>query len=212
MTTPHNNLPGQMTLTTLENELGVDSTKLKLSVEIVLQEYILNGCNIEAAYRKGYPKSTKQSAVANGSRLLKSEAVQRRIVEIRQELERRYAVDAQAVVRLLSMSMSVDRRKFVNDEGRPLALHELDSEAAAITDVRISIDRHGTKHAIPVVPERRKAAGDLAKILGITREKIVIQGDFSHLSDEQLEAESQRIMARAVKDNPERFRQLLEQG
>ncbi len=208
----HSKVPGQATFPTLTAEFGYPSiTHLNPRQEKLCWEFVLNGSNIKSAYLKAYPGSQERSAISNGCRLLKTEAVQRRITEIKRELLQRYAVDAQSVVRLLTMSMNVDRRLFVNDEGKPLEFHELEPEAAAITDIEIVFDRHGNKHARPVVVERIKAGVELAKIMGITREKIEISGDFSRYTDEQLDAEEQRLEAQIVKDNPERIRQILEQ-
>ena len=74
------------------------------------------------------------------------------------------------------MSMGVDRREFVDAEGKPLEIQDLPPEASAITDIQIVLDRHGKKHAIPVVPERMKAAVELAKIMGITKDKVEFSG------------------------------------
>lgn len=170
-------VPGQATLPTLQDEMGFAAIKhLKPQHEVVVWEFVLNGGNGKLAYQKGYPGTKETSALANSCRLLKSERIQQRIAEVRAELQRRYAVDAQSVVRLLTMSMGVDRRLFIDEKGKPLDFHALPPEAAAITDIQIVMDRHGTKHAIPVVPERIKAAMELAKIMGITKEKIELTG------------------------------------
>lgn len=214
MNTTHSKIPGQAVLHELVNEFGYDSiTHLKPQQEKFCREFVLNGSNARNAYLQAYPTSQERSAGANGSRLLKTQTIQQRILEIRQELHRRYAVDAQSIIRVLTMSMNADRRQFVDRQGKPLELHELDSEAAAITDVEIILDRHGKKHAIPVVPERIKAAVELAKILGITREKIEISNDFSNLTDEQLEEYAQQATIKAVEEmakrSPEKLKELL---
>lgn len=210
MSTQNSNIPGQLAL--LAADLGYDSIRhLKPAQERFCREYVLNSNNVKGAYLQAYPKSKEQSAIVNGSRLLKTEVIQKRIAEIRQELQYRFSVDAQSVVRLLTMSMNVDRRLFTDSEGKPLELHELDAEAAAITDIEIVIDRHGRKHTKPIIPERMKAAVELAKIMGITREKIEISGDYKGLTDEQLEAESQQVLINIIKENPELIKHLLTQ-
>lgn len=170
-------VPGQATLPALEGEIGYGAiTCLKPQQEAYIWEFVLNGGNSKQAYLKAYPGTKETSALANSCRLLKSERIQQRITEVRSELQRRYAVDAQSVVRLLTMSMGVDRRQFIDEKGNPLELHKLQPEAAAITDIQIVLDRHGKRHVIPVVPERIKAAMELAKIMGITKEKIELTG------------------------------------
>lgn len=171
-------IPGQATLPTLENEFGYDSlTHLSPKQERFCREFVLNNNDTKNAYLKAYPGSKEHSASANGCRLLKTEAAQERIAEIRQELNRRYAADAQSIVRLLTMSMHADRRQLVNDEGTPLELHELSPELAAIIDVEIVIDRHGKKHVIAVIPERLAAAKELANIMGLHKAAIINPDD-----------------------------------
>lgn len=169
-------ITGQITLPDLEHELGYSAIKhLSPANELFAQEYVLNGRNAPLAYQIANPKSSEKSAMANSYRLLRTEKIQQRITELQGELQRRYAVETQAVVRLLSMSMSVDRRQFVDLEtGKPLDLHKLPPEAAAITDIEFVLDRHGTKHVIPVVVTRTKAAEVLAKIMGLANDRIEI--------------------------------------
>lgn len=163
-------LPGQSTLPGMAEEIGYDSiTNLRPPQERFCQEYVLGGSDAKSAYLRAYPAVSEKSAIVNAARLLSSEKVKLRISEIRTELQRRFAVDAQSVVALLALSMGIDRRQFVDHEGKPLAIHELPAEAAAIVDIEIILDRHGKKHAVPMIPERMKAAVELAKIMGITK-------------------------------------------
>jgi phage terminase small subunit len=174
-------VPGQATLPALESELGYGAIKtLKPQIEVCCWEYVLNGGSAKDAYLKAYPGSSETSALANASRLLKTEKVQRRLTEIRAELQRKYAVDAQSILRLLAMTAGVDRRQFVAEDGRPLEIHELGPEAASIVDVEIVMDRFGKKHAVAQVPERMKAAVELAKIIGLSKEKLEVSGAIGH--------------------------------
>jgi hypothetical protein len=166
-------VPGQAVLPALTEDFGYASiTHLKPQQERFCWEFVLNNSNGKSAYLLAYPGSKDTSALANSCRLLKLEAIQKRITEIRAELQRRYATDAQTVIRLLTMTLQTDRRQFVDTDGTPLELHQLGPEAAAITDVEIVMDRNGKKHAIPVAPKRVSAAVELAKIMGITKDKI----------------------------------------
>ncbi|MDD2850440.1 MAG: terminase small subunit [Desulfuromonadaceae bacterium] len=170
-------IPGQATLPALESELGYGAiTHLKPQAEAFCWQYVLSASNAKDAYLKSYPGSSETSALANSSRLMKTKKVQQRLTEIRTELQHRYAVDAQSILRLLTMTAGVDRRQFVAEDGRPLELHELPPEAAAIVDIEIVMDRHGKKHAIAQVPERLKAAVELAKIIGLSKEKLEVSG------------------------------------
>jgi hypothetical protein len=188
----------QATLPSLENELGYAAiTNLNNEQELFCWEYVLSGANAKLAYSIAYPKSKDTSSVSHASRLLKTDRVQKRIAEIREELQRRYRLDAQSVIGLLSMTMQADRRQFVDrDSGRPLDVHELPPEAAAITDIEIIIDRNGCKRAIPVVPKRISAADSIARILGINKDKVEFSGSVNvSVSDdiEQMDELRQRF-------------------
>ena len=169
-------ITGQITLPELEHELGYSAIKnLSPANELFCQEYVLNGSNAPLAYQIANPKSSEKSALANSYRLLRTDKIQQRINELQEELKRRYRVEAESVVRLLSMSMSVDRRLFVDLEtGKPLDLHMLGPEASSIADVEFTIDRNGTKHVLPVVPPRIKAAEVLCKIMGLADSRVEI--------------------------------------
>lgn len=169
-------VPGQQTLPELELELGYSAARLRPAHEKFCSEYVLSGAAAKLAYLHAYPGSSEASAMANACRLLKTTKIQERIAEVRQELNRRFGVGAADVIRLLAMSMQVDRRQFVDDQGRPLDLHMLPAEAAAIVDVEVVMDRHGVKHALPVIPKRMAAADSLAKVMGINKEKIEHSG------------------------------------
>lgn len=165
----NHSVSGQAILPDLVPEFGFGSTAgLKPQHERFCWEFGLNNGNAKSAYLKSYPGSKEASALANACRLLKSDRIQQRISEIRAELNRRYSVDASKVIQHLSMSLQVDRRQFVSEEGKPLDIHELPPEAAAIADLEIVTDRNGTKRAVTVVPDRTRAAVELAKIIGIS--------------------------------------------
>lgn len=172
----NNIVPGQQTLPDLELELGYSAARLRPAHETFCFEYVLSGASAKLAYLRAYPGSSETSALANAYRLLRTSKIQERIAEVRQELQRRFGVGAADVIRLLTMSMLVDRRQFVDGEGRPLDLHKLPSEAAAIADIEVVIDRHGVKHALPVVPKRLAAADTLAKVMGIAKDKLELTG------------------------------------
>lgn len=175
-----NLVPGQQTIPELELELGYSAARLRPAHETFCFEYVLSGASAKLAYLRAYPGSSEASALANSCRLLKTTKIQDRISEVRQELQRRFGVGASDVIRLLAMSMQVDRRQFVDKEGRPLDLYQLPAEAAAIVDIEVVIDRHGVKHALPVIPKRLAAADSLAKVMGISKDKLEVSGAIGH--------------------------------
>jgi hypothetical protein len=171
----NNNVPGQLVL--LPNELGYSSiTNLKPSIECFVWEYILSGASAQVAYLRAYPGSAGRSAQNNACRLLKTTKVQKRIAEVRAELNNRFGISAADVFRLLALTMCVDRRQFVDGNGKPLALNLLPPEAAAIVDLEIVLDKHGNRHALPVITKRGVAADSLAKIMGLNKESVSFSG------------------------------------
>jgi len=154
----------------LQYDLGYHAISSYLSPkqELFCQEMCINGADPVTALQVAYPSTSKKSAQANAYRLLRTNKIQQRIAELKAELQRRYAVEAQNVVQLLSMTMNLDRRSFVDLEtGKALALHQLTPEAAAIVDIEYTVDRFGVTHAQPVVAPRLKAAETLCKIMGL---------------------------------------------
>ena len=167
----------QATLPALEQEMGyAEITSLKPAHEVFVWEYVLSGASAQLAYQRAYPESAERSAQNNGSRLLKTSKIQSRIAEIRSELQNRYGITAFDVFRLLATTMILDRRQYVDKAGEPLKLHQLNAEAASITDIEITLDRHGQRHAIPVIPRRMAAAEALAKIMGLNKDRVEFSG------------------------------------
>lgn len=165
-----NVVPGQQTIPELELELGYPSiTDLSPAQEVFCNEIYLGGASVITSYLRGFPGSTEKSAAANAYRLLKKPKIQKRIAEIRVELQNRFRVEAADVVRAMSMALQVDRRLFVDEEGKPHAIHKLPAEAAAIVDLEVVLDKHGNRQALPVIPRRMAAADSLAKIMGMTK-------------------------------------------
>ncbi len=126
------NIPGQAVLPELVETFRYDTIgNLTSQQEKFCREYVLRGNNLLAAYRAAYTKSKPVSANANAWRLLRAEHIQKRIAEIKEEMQRKFHVDASRIVGLLSMTAFMDRRQFVDETGKPLDFHMLDSEAAS---------------------------------------------------------------------------------
>lgn len=167
-------VPGQVTFPALADELGYEAiTHLSPRQERFSWELVLNSGNASEAYRRAYPDSAAKSATANASRLLRSEPIQKRIAEIRAELSRRYTVSADDIVRALAQAALIDRRAFLDGEGKPLPAGELPPEAAAIIDIEIT---EGGKKATYRVPRRLDALTELAKVFGLHRQGADIPG------------------------------------
>ena len=114
-----------------------------------VQEY-LKDRNATAAYiRAGY-KSRGHAAESSASTLLRHREVQRRILEAeRQHLDRvteDTGITIERTIREIGRIAFFDPRKLFDNEGRPLSLHQLDDETAAVVaglDVNEERDREG---------------------------------------------------------------------
>lgn len=164
------NVPGQATIPALVDEIGYGSiSDLKPKQEKFCWEFVLRSGDATAAYAAAYPDVKSSTANTNGSRLLKTEAIKARIDEIRAELSRRFNLDAQALIQLLSETILYDKRNLLDPEtGIPLEPHKLPSQAARLVDMEIVLDRHGNRRALYKTPKILDAINELSKILGLT--------------------------------------------
>ena len=235
MNTPHCHIPGQAVLPALADELGYESIKLKPKQEKFCWEYILRNGNATAAYMAAFSGSKLTSAKANAARLLKEERIQQRLEEIKIELQRRYAVSAGSLVLYLSQVLHLDRAAFLDENGNPKAIDQIDTEAARILDLDFTFDpRSGKQRAVYRIPTRMQASIELARLMGLHKDKVELTGDgstpentltamirditgnsrnlvnqFDTLSDEQLEELSLELTRKKVGENPERYQDLI---
>ncbi len=178
MTTPATSIPGQATLPALADELGYETiSKLNPRQERFCWEFVLRNGNATASYLEAFAGSKPTSAKANAARLLKEERIQQRLEEIKTELQRRYAVSAGSLVLYLSQVLHLDRRAFLDKNGDPKAASQLDTEAARIIDLDFVLDRHGKQRAVYRVPTRMQASIELARMMGLHKDKVELTGD-----------------------------------
>jgi phage terminase small subunit len=180
MNTPHSHIPGQATLPDLIDDLGYETIKLNPKQEKFCWEFILKNGNATASYMAAFPDCKPISAKSNAARLLKEERIQQRLEEIRAELQKRYAVSAGSLVLYLSQALHLDRRDFLDENGDPKAAHLLDTETAKIIDLDFVYDsKSGKQKAIYRIPTRLQAAVELARMMGLHKDKVEVTGDGS---------------------------------
>lgn len=91
-------------------------------------EYVKDTNATQAAIRAGY---SVNAARQQGSRLLANVAIQRRVAELQDGIEKRAMVDADWVIGELVKIAKADIRKFYNLDGTLKNITELDDECAA---------------------------------------------------------------------------------
>lgn len=170
------NVPGQGVLPDLQEEMGYESIKLPVAQEKFCWEYVLRNENGRKAYMAAFPESKTLTADSSASRLLRSDKVKLRIVQIKQELNRKYHLNAADVMRYHGMVANIDRRDFLDDKGKLKLLTELDSEAAAIIDLDIHITATGFQSLVYRIPERHKSQVEIARMLGLHKDKFELTG------------------------------------
>ena len=236
MSTPQSHIPGQATLPEFIDDLGYETIKLNPKQEKFCWEYILRNGNATASYLEAFPGTKATSAKSNAARLLKEDRIQQRLEEIKSELQKRYAVSAGSLVLYLSQALHLDRREFLDENGEPRTLTQLDTEAAKIVDLDFVFDsKTGKQKAVYRIPTRMSAAVELARMMGLHKDKVEVTGDgstpentltaliheisgnsrnlvnqFNDMTDDQLQAEANRLAEQRVKENPEFFRHLTE--
>ncbi|NJD37621.1 MAG: hypothetical protein FIA89_04775 [Geobacter sp.] len=162
-------VPGQVVLPELVDELGFESAALPPRQEAFCWELVLGNSTKTAAYIAAFPNASRKSAAVNAIRLLKDPAVQARITQIKAELKRRYAVSADSVVFHLSQVLNVDRAEFLDETGKVKPISEISTEAKRILDLDFVTDRHGTQRPVYRLPRRLDAVAILARVMGLDK-------------------------------------------
>ncbi len=175
------NVPGQVVLPTLEEELGYEVIQLKPAHERFCWEYVMRGDNASAAYRAVKPSVKDSTARVEASKLLTNPAICERIKQIREEQRRRFQVTADDLLTYHGKVLKIDRREFIetlpgSTRPRPKALNEIDDEAASILEFETQKDSEGMIHVLFRVPTRHQSAVEMAKILGMNKERRELSG------------------------------------
>ena len=167
-TTEAAQVPGQLTLD------GTPPAMLKPRAEEFCWQFCANGGNASAAYRQAFKTSNARVSHANASRLLRDPAVQQRIQEIRRDRSLQLEVLADYLVDFLATVLRLDRAEFLDDAGQFKPLSELPEEARRILDLKTALGRNGEVLALPDVPGRMEAAKELARILGLYKDRVQV--------------------------------------
>lgn len=104
------------------------SRPLTAQQQLFVDEYIIDLNGTQAAIRAGYAES---SARATASRLLTIDNIQDAIAEARKEQQKRTQITADRVLLEVARLAMYDPRKFFNDSGDLLSIHDLDDDTAA---------------------------------------------------------------------------------
>lgn len=172
---------GQLAL--FADETGYDAIALdNPDQERFCWEYVLRKDNGTQAYKAVKPHVKDSSARAKASKWLTCDNIKGRIAEIRDELLRQYRVTADELMQFHGRILKLDREAFVDrsEDGKLTTLkplNKLDAVAASIVELKgVSALESGDVVVAYSVPERFKSAQELAKILGLNKERKEISG------------------------------------
>lgn len=177
MKTMDTGIPGQQTLPELANDFGFESATLKPSWERFCWEYVLRNGSGTDAYVAAFPGVSRKSANANAARLLKNEAIQKRIEQVKAELQRKYSVSAGSLIFYLSQVLNIDRGEFLDDHGDVRPVSDITTEARKILDIDFQLDRNGKQRAVYRIPAKLQAAVELARMMGLHKDRVELIGE-----------------------------------
>lgn len=170
-------VPGQTVLPGMSDELGYEAIVLKPVQEKFCWEYVLRCDNGTRAYLAAKPSVKESTARVEASKLLTNPDVVGRIAQIRAELTRRYSVTAEDLVMYHGKVLKIDRSIFTDKKGKLKKIEDIDLEALSILDIHFPVDSKGKSQVLFEVPKRHGSAVELARMLGLHKEKLELMGE-----------------------------------
>lgn len=161
----------------MEDALGYESIVLRPDQERVCWEYVLRGDNGTRAYKAVHPGVSDATAAVKFSQMVRKDKIIERIAQIREELKRRYTVTADDLMQYHGRVLNVSRDEFLDEDGKPKKLQDIDPVAKSILEFDCERDaKFGTIQVVFKVPQRHQSAVELAKIMGLHKDKIELTG------------------------------------
>lgn len=131
--------------------------------ELFCQHYVANGFNAtQAAISAGY---SEDSARTQGPRLLRNDAVTRRIATLMAPGLKKNGVNLENMLAQISAVANFDVRKLYDADGNRIPIHLLDDETAAAV-MRVNKGAIGDVHGEVITYDKMKAADMAMKYLG----------------------------------------------
>lgn len=169
-------VPGQTVLPGMQQEVGYESCALEPWQEVFCWGYVTNGGVAYQAYLSAKPKVKEATARVESSKLLTLPNIIARIDAIKQENSRRWQVSADELMQYHAKVLKIDRRLFFDENGRRLALKDLDDDLASIVDLDTSVTKEYGIQLVPVIPARHKSADSLSRMMGLDKAKLELTG------------------------------------
>lgn len=172
---------GQQVLPSLRKELGRAATTDKITgrVEQFCWNYAdptrrATFANGTAAYLAANPEVKPDSARARAAKLLATDSVKARVNEIRAELNRRHELAADLVLNQHMRVLLLDQVSLL-DHLRRGDLENLPDEVRDLLEVEQVSSKDGVRLLVNL-PAKHQSRVEVAKILGMTKEKLELTG------------------------------------
>ena len=104
------------------------------------------------------------------------DSIKSRLEQIKEELRRKYRVDADDIIEYHSKVLKMDRREYLDEDGKPKKVEDIESEPASILELDIEKGQKSGVVALLKVPPRHQSAVELARIFGLHEERVEMTG------------------------------------
>ena len=167
---------GQQILPALRRELGTAAVKLSTRVEEFCWHYVRNFGHGTKAYLAANPGVKEDSARARAAKLLAMDSVKARIKEIRADRNQRHELLQDQVIEFHARALEADHRKFFDEAGRLIPVHQLPDELAQLVSLKPVVSKEYGVVMLPEIQERGRSADALAKIFGMNKDRHELTG------------------------------------
>jgi hypothetical protein len=191
---------GQQVIPGMADELGYEAILLDGAKERFCWHYSIYK-NGRAAYQHAHPGVTEATARSEASKLLKLPYISQRLEEIYKLRTAQYSDDREAVCNFFRTVLTFDRNELLDSNGGLRRLADIPMDVAAVLDIDVQIGRTGGTVALIKVPERRGAATELARILGMNNDKLHVTNDVTAMTDDELKAELERLAREVLSES-----------
>lgn len=151
--------------------------------QVFVQEYLVDLNATQAAIRAGYSKRTAEWI---GPQLLGKTHVSEAVQKAMAKREERTEITQDRVLKEYAKLAFLDPRRFYDDDGQLLQVHELpDDVAAALSSMEVVTEKAGDLElAVRKIKfsDKKAALDSIARHLGMFKDKTELTGDFPVLN------------------------------
>lgn len=152
-----------------KKKAGTSKASAEAHALLFIEIYLSNRENATRAYMEAFGTENCNTAAVAAHHLLRDPKIQGVIEARRKEIRDRYKLTTERVMHELARVAYFNPKNMNDQDGRPLALHELDDDtAAALAAIEVEVGDDGTVRLARYRPFEKVTALDKAsKILGL---------------------------------------------